>query len=155
MEEIASPLPHSCAHCVDIVLPGSPEKIHISNIGSPGDPFSDLHFYEEDLNRLDLSLADLGIRANAGCNFSQYLKDNIEHKMYKSADPNAIQLYTRQENDGYMIIEPLICLQSLHLQDEVLASKDLSRCFATTGSRGGLLYIYCVLTKTSGKCPAH
>lgn len=155
MEETTSPPTHSCAHCVDMVFPGSPEKIHVSRRGPQEDPFGDLRFHEETMNRLGLSLADLGLRANAGCDFSQHLRDEIEHKMYRDADPDAIQLYVRPDDPRFISIKHLICLQALHLPENVFEGKNVSRCFVTAESHGDLLYIYCTLTKTSGKSFAY
>ncbi|RII10896.1 hypothetical protein CUC08_Gglean006897 [Alternaria sp. MG1] len=133
-----------------MVFPGSPEKIHVSRRGPQEDPFGDLRFHEETMNRLGLSLADLGLRANAGCDFSQHLRDEIEHKMYRDADPDAIQLYVRPDDPRFISIKHLICLQALHLPENVFEGKNVSRCFVTAESHGDLLYIYCTLTKTSG-----
>ncbi|KAF7672621.1 hypothetical protein GT037_009122 [Alternaria burnsii] len=149
MEETTSPPAHTCAHCADIVFPGSSEKIHVSRMGSLEDPFSNLDFREKILTRLGLSLADLRLKANAGCDFSQYLKDEIEHKMYKGADPNAIQLYIHLDCLS-IFIEPLICLQDLHLPDNVFEGRDVSRCFVSTGWHRGLPYIYCTLANITG-----
>lgn len=136
---------------MDIVFPGRLEKIHISIIGPPEDPFDNLHFTDENRYRLGLSLMDLRLKANAGCDFSQYLKDEIEYKMHRDANPDAVQLYTRLTDFHGMIIDPLICLQSLHYQDNILEGRDVSRCFVTAGSAGGSLYICCILSDTSGK----
>jgi hypothetical protein len=155
MEETASPPAHTCAHCVDVVFPGSLEKIHTSYRGPPEDPFGNLHFREETLNRLGLCLADLRLKANAGCDFSQYLKDNIEDRMNIDADPDAIQLYIRLEDYPRILIEPLICLQGLHLSDDIFGGKDVSRCFVTAASKGNRLWISCFLSDTSGKSFAY
>ncbi|CAN9284467.1 unnamed protein product [Alternaria alternata] len=101
------------------------------------------------MNCLGLSWADLRLRANAGCDFTQYLKGELEHKVYKDADPDTIQLYTQGRYRSF-IIEPLICLQSLHHQDDIFGGKDISRYFVTAGEEGDLLCIYCTLTKTLG-----
>ncbi|OWY55388.1 HET-like protein [Alternaria alternata] len=118
--------------------------------GPPEDPFGNLHFREETLNRLGLCLADLRLKANAGCDFSQYLKDNIEDRMNIDADPDAIQLYIRLEDYPRILIEPLICLQGLHLSDDIFGGKDVSRCFVTAASKGNRLWISCFLSDTSG-----
>jgi hypothetical protein len=146
MEETTSPPAHSCTHCVDIVFPGSPEKIYVSEHGLRKDEFHDLNFGEETADRLDLSLADLILKANAGCDFAQYLKDEIERDMYRDTNPDAIHLYTQRAGD-HIVIEPLICLHDLHLPDDVCEGRDVSRCFVTSGS----VNIRCVLTTTSGK----
>lgn len=127
-------------------------------MGPPEDPFGNLDFREKNLNRLGLSLADLRLRTNAGCDFAQYLKDEVEyevHEKYRDASPDAIQLYTHQSGSAFSSFEALICLQSLHLQDDVFKGKDVSRCFVT-GREGGSLLIYCSLSHdTSGKSLAY
>jgi hypothetical protein len=158
MEEIVSPPAHSCAHCADIVFPGSPEEIYVADLGPPEDPFGNLFFREQPRNGLGLSLTDLRLKANAGCDFAKYLKDDLEygvHEKYRDANPDAIQLYTHQIYGGPMDFEALICLQSLHLQDDVFKGRDVSRCFVTAGSAGGSLYICCILSDTSGKSLAY
>jgi hypothetical protein len=125
--------------------------MYTSGIGPPEDPFSNLCFLEDTGNRLGLSLADVRLRSKSGCDFAQCLKYEIERDMYEGANPEAIQLYTRPSSDGYITIEPLMCLQSLHLQDEVLEGKDSSRCFVSAGHWEGRLYVYCILIETSGK----
>ena len=168
MEETASPPAHTCAHCVDIVFPGSPEKIYLIKLGPPEDLFGELYFIEVPRNFLGLSLADLRLGANAGCDFSQYLKDQIEHmifkdekenkrfkdeierKMYKDANPDAIQLYTQLYGFPTVdrtVIELLIYLQGLHLPHDVCEGRDMSRCFITSRS----VSIRYVLTRTPGK----
>ncbi|KAG9196070.1 hypothetical protein G6011_01191 [Alternaria panax] len=123
MEETTSPPAHSCVHCTDIVLPGSPEEIYVSYIGPPEDPFGRLHFSKEKWYRLDLSWVDLRLGANAGCDFSQYLKNRIEDKMYKDVAPDAVQLYNPYGGTSAMLY-PLICLQSLHLPDDISGGDD-------------------------------
>jgi hypothetical protein len=141
---------------VDIVFPGIPEEIYVADLGPPEDPFGNLRFREKNSNRLGLSMADLRLKANAGCEFAQYLKDEIEHQMYRNADPGAVQLYTHSLGiPDFIIIEPLICLQGLHLPEDVFGGKDVSRCFVTAGSDRGPLHIHCGLTTTSGKSFAY
>ena len=152
MEEIASPPAHSCAHCVDIVFPGSPEEIHWSFMGAREDPLSNLRFHKVTMNRLGISLADLGLKANAKCDFAQYLKDYWEHRIhekFRHTNPDAIHLYTHR--NGEIDIHPLICLQGLHLPDNVCGDMDVSRCFVNAASYGDPYHIRCVLIKTSGK----
>jgi hypothetical protein len=155
MDETTSPPAHTCAHCADIVFPGSSEIIHISERGPPEDPFGSLDFRVETANRLGLSLADLKLRANAGCDFSQCLQDEIEHKMYRDANPDAIQLYIHLEYYRSIFIEPLICLQGLHLPDNVFEGRDVSRCFVSAGWHSRLLYMYCTLANITGKSYAY
>ncbi|CAN9399222.1 unnamed protein product [Alternaria alternata] len=160
MEETASPPAHTCAHCVDIVFPGSPERIYLTKLGPPEDLFGELYFIEVTRNFLGLSLADLRLGANAGCDFSQYIKDQIEHmifkrfkdeterKIYKDANPDAIQLYTQLYGFpvDYTGIELLICLQGLHLPHDACEGRDMSRCFVTSRS----VSVRYVLTRTLG-----
>jgi hypothetical protein len=155
MEEIASLSAHTCAHCVDIVFPGSTEEIYVAYLGPPEDRFGNLDLQGKTLSRLGISLADLRLRANAGCDFAQYLKDDIEDRMYKDADPDAIQLYIRLENYPRIIIEPLICLQGLHIPHDIFGGKDISRCFVTAASKGLGLCIFCFVSDTSGKSFAY
>jgi hypothetical protein len=119
-------------------------------MGSLEDPFGDLHFHEETMNRLELSLADLRLRATAGCDFSQYLKDEIEHRMYRDADPDAIQLYMGFEYPPYVVIVAFICLEGLHLPNSIFEDKDASQCFVHAGSERRTLNIWVILTQASG-----
>jgi hypothetical protein len=136
---------------VDIVFPGSPEKIHTSRDCSPEYPLGNLDWLEKTVHCLGLSLADLRLKANAGCDLSQYLKDEIEHKMYRDEDPGAVQLYVRTAKQGNIItIEPRIGLQDPHLPYDVFGGKDVSRGLVTAGYE-----IYCHLSNTSGKSFAY
>jgi hypothetical protein len=137
-----------------MLFPGSPEKIHVSRLGLTKHVSGDLLFSEQTLNGLGISLADLRCKANAGCDFARYLKDDLEHRMherFKDANPDAIHLYTRTDGKKYMFIAPLLCLQGLHLSDNACEGRDASRCYFTAGSERYLLYTFYVSTKTSGK----
>ena len=154
MQENTSPPAHSCVHCVDIVLPGNPEEILVSPRGSPEDPLHDMEFEDRKCNRLGLSLADLRLRAHAGCDFSKYLRDRVEGNVYTNVVPNAVQLYTRFF-EGSVVFYSLICLQSLHPSGSASDGSDLSRCFVYAARRDDWPDIWAYLTTTSGKSPVH
>jgi hypothetical protein len=152
MQQNTSTPGHSCAHCVDVVLPGIPEKIKVSYMGSPRDPINEMNFGDDDnnWNRLGLSLADLRSKANARCDFAQYLQGRWKDHIDGELSPEAVQLFSSRHNSTIQF-HLLICLQRLHPSSSLSDGNDLSTHYIHAIGWKGRPTIRSELSKASGK----